>query len=162
MRSVFWHSAWPCAKTAGTFQRHACVTKHGLVRKPPALFSAMHLLPSMALSENRQHFSAPCICYRAWPCPKTAGTFQRHACVTKHGLVRKPPALFSAMLLATQASFSASGLGAPGSGAVSFGPPLATPTMAGRNIRSPITKPGWMTSMTVLCGKSGLGASNIA
>jgi len=57
--------------------------------------------------------------------------------------------------------------GAPGLGslvgwAAAFGPPLDTPTSAGRRTRSPIANPSCTTCTTVLLGRSALGISNIA
>ena len=43
-----------------------------------------------------------------------------------------------------------------------FGPPLETPTMAGRSTRSPIVQPLWTTWETVPAGTVSSGASNIA
>lgn len=52
------------------------------------------------------------------------------------------------------------GVSVSGTGAAP--PPLATPTNAGRRMRPAMVKPGCMTSMTLLSGAPGIGASNMA
>ena len=47
-------------------------------------------------------------------------------------------------------------------GASGFGPPLETPTIAGRKRRPEMAKPGWTTSTTTPEGFEGSGTSNMA
>lgn len=62
------------------------------------------------------------------------------------------------MLVATDNLSSASGSGA----GARLGPPLATPTMAGRKMRSPMAYPACITCTTVPSGTLVSGTSNIA